>query len=186
MRDIPDTFRPAAVEGLTRQRLWELQRDGQVERVARGLYRRTDAPLADVDLLEIAKRSPRATLCLTSALARHELTDVIPLEHDVAIPRGAWKPVVQAPVAWHHFEKATFDEGRETLRLDTETSIGLYDAPRTIVDCYRMTRQVGADVANEALRRWLRQGGRPADLLRRANTFPRSRKAILNAMQVLL
>ncbi len=63
---------------------------GEVERVSRGLYRRTDSVPLDYDLVEIAVRADKATLCLVSALARHELTDIIPAAHDVALPRGAW------------------------------------------------------------------------------------------------
>jgi hypothetical protein len=35
-----------------------------VERISRGVYRRSDATLADLDLLEIAVKQPQATLCL--------------------------------------------------------------------------------------------------------------------------
>jgi hypothetical protein len=50
------------------------------------------ADLADLDLLLVAERAPLGTLCLTSALARHELTDEIPSACDIALPRGAWRP----------------------------------------------------------------------------------------------
>ncbi len=70
MRDLPDTFTPAEAmpEGLSRQRLWELQRDGKVERVARGLYRRTDAPLADAD----PEDSPTCCAAQTRSPGRRE------------------------------------------------------------------------------------------------------------------
>jgi hypothetical protein len=73
---------------------------GSVERVGRGLYRHTDSEPADYDLIEIAVKAHRPTLCLLSALARHELTDIIPSVHDIAVPRGAWQPLVSAPVHW--------------------------------------------------------------------------------------
>lgn len=41
----------------------------------------------------------------------------------------------------------------------------VYSAPRTIVDAYRMRAMLGPDVANEALRRWLRKGGQPFEAL---------------------
>jgi hypothetical protein len=44
---------------------------GFVDQIARGLYRWADAPEIDQDLLEIAHRVPRGTLCLITALARH-------------------------------------------------------------------------------------------------------------------
>jgi predicted transcriptional regulator of viral defense system len=186
--ELPATFTFAEAEGhgLSRRRLQRLQATGAVERIGRGLYRRTDEEPADLDLIEVAAKARQPTLCLLSALARHELTDVIPPVHDIAIPRGAWRPVVSAPVHWHKFDPATFEVGRTEIRLDDRYALGLYDAPRTMIDAFRLRRAVGPDIANEALRRWLRQGGQPADLMRLTRSFPAARPALLHALQVLL
>jgi len=155
--ELPATFTFAEAEnrGLSRRRLQRLQSTGAVERIGRGLYRRTDEEPADHDLIEIAARAHQPTLCLLSALARHELTDIIPPVHDIAIPRGTWQPVVSAPVHWHKFGPATFGVGRAEIQLDGTYAIGLYDAPRSIIDAFRLRRVMGPDIANEALRRWL-------------------------------
>ena len=76
--------------------------------------------------------------------------------------------------------------GRTEVTVDDDHKIGLYDAPRSIVDAFRLRHTIGPDVANEALRRWLRSGGRPTKLLQYAKTFPHARPAILNALQILL
>lgn len=60
--------------------------------LGRGLYRWADAPAADLDLIEIAERAPRATLCLETALAHHDLVDATPASIDIAIPRGETRP----------------------------------------------------------------------------------------------
>lgn len=125
-------------------------------------------------------------MCLLSALAWHELTDIIPPVHDIAIPRSAWQPVVSAPVHWHKFDPATFEVGRIRMQLDDIYTLGLYDAPRSIIDAFRLRRAVGPDVANEALRRWLRHGGKPADLMHLAQSFPAARPTLLHTLQVLL
>jgi predicted transcriptional regulator of viral defense system len=180
------TFAEATRRGLSRRSLQRLVADGLVERIARGLYRRTDADLADHDLIEIAAKVHRPTLCLLSALARHDLTDIIPAAHDVAVPRGTWLAAVSAPVHWHKFDAGTFEIGRVETPVDDAYTIGVYDAPRSIVDAFRLRHAVGPDVANEALRRWLRSGGAPGKLLRQAEAFPAARPALLHALQVLL
>lgn len=184
---VPSTFTTGEAErlGLSRRALRALLERGAVERIGHGLYRRTDAEPVDTDLVEVAVKAPRATLCLLSALARHELTDVIPAVHDIAVPRGAWRPATATPVRWHRFDPETFDVGRTELRVDDEHTLGLYDATRSIIDAFRLRHDVGADVAHEALRRWLRQGGRPADLMRLTREFPAARPALLAALQVL-
>lgn len=185
---LPETFSFAEAirRGVSRRRLQRLVADGLVERIARGLYRHTDAELADHDLIEIAAKAHRPTLCLLSALARHDLTDIIPAVHDVAVPRGTWLPTVSAPVHWHKFDAGTFEIGRVEIPVDGTYNIGVYDAPRSIVDAYRLKHAIGSEVANEALRRWLRSGGTPAKLMHRAEAFPAARPALLHALQVLL
>ena len=185
---LPITFTAAQAQqgGLTRRHLTDLQHEGAIDRIARGLYRRSTAPPVDEDLLEIAVKTHLPTLCLISALARHDLTDQIPTRHDVAVPRGQWRPTVSAAVRWHKFDRATFDVGRTEIAVDSEYMIGLYDAPRSIIDAFRLRHTIGPDVANKALRRWLRAGGRPAELLRYTQSFPAARPAILNALQILL
>jgi hypothetical protein len=88
-------------------------------------------------------------------------------------------------VRWHKFDRATFDVGRTEIAVDADNMVGLYDAPRSIIDAFRLRHTIGPDVANEALRRWLRAGGRGAELLRYAKSFPAARPVILNALQIL-
>ena len=186
--DLPATFTysQARAAGLTKHQLYRLRDRGEIEAIGHGLYRQTSAPLADLDLLTIAERAPQATLCLTSALAEHRLTDTIPAEHDVALPRGTWHPHVDVPVRWHSFSTETFHIGRDRLALDDDTQIGLYNAPRTIIDAFRLRGALGPDLAYEALRRWLRRGGQPVELLRVAKSFPRAISPLRQALEVLL
>ena len=60
-----------------------------IEQIGRGLYQWAGTEESGQNLLEIAYRTQRGTLCLSTALARHELTDVIPARIDIAIPRGS-------------------------------------------------------------------------------------------------
>ncbi len=185
---LPDTFTygQALAAGMNHHRLYALRDSGELEQIGRGLYRKVGAELTDFDLLEAARRAPEATICLLSALARHDLTDAIPAQHDLALPRGVWHPHTGAAVRWHSFDPPTFDIGRTTTPVDDQTMIGLYDAPRTIVDAYRLRASVGVDTAHEALRRWLRKGGQPAALLHTARAFPTARPAIVATLEILL
>lgn len=188
LSDLPATFNygQAMAAGMNHHQLYALRDAGRVDQIGRGLYRKTDAALADLDLLEAAQRAPQATICLLSSLARHDLTDAIPARQHLALPRGTWHPRVTAPVEWHSFDTATFDIGRTHVAVDDETEIGLYDAARTIVDTYRLRNVLGSDTAHEALRRWLRGGGQPRKLLDTAAAFPKARPSIVNALEILL
>ena len=160
--------------------------DGVLERLGRGLYRKTDAPPGDPDRIEIALRAPDATLCLTSALAHHDLTDAIAAVLDVALPRCRRQPRVSVPVRWHRFQDDTFQVGRQTLEVDEGLALGIYSPERSIVDAFRLRHQEGQEVAIEALRRWLkRPGAAPAQLLALARWFPKAEPALLHALRIL-
>jgi predicted transcriptional regulator of viral defense system len=183
---LPDTFRYSeALEHISERQLRRLVRDGKVIALSRGLYRKTEW-LGDEDLIAIAAKAPRATLCLRSALARHDLIDDIPAEIDVAIPRGSWTPDVIPPVRWRHFDADTFEIGRGRLDISEDRGIGIYSAERSIIDAFRMRHIEGGDLAVEALKRWLRRGGQPSELLGMARSFPRALPAIRGTLEILL
>jgi predicted transcriptional regulator of viral defense system len=184
-----DTFRyrEAREAGLSDGRIYRLRDAGAILAVGGGVYRWADAPAADLDLVEISERAPRATLCLETALARHGLIDAIPAAIDIAIPRGNTRPVLRAPCRLHQFDPDTFDLGREGLDVGSRTPVGIYSAERSLVDIVRTRHLQGSDVAWEALRRWLRRPGRsPAQLIELAEHFAGAEPAIRRALEVLL
>lgn len=162
---------------------------GDVERIAPGTYARTGQIDDDAaTLASIALRKPAATICLQSALDRHDLTDAIPSRIDIAVPRGS--RALSAPysrITWHHFDPGTFSIGREQAEIVDGIFIGLYGAQRTIIDAFRLRHLVGGDTANEALKRWLRlPGSHPAELLKMAANFPKALPQLRNTLEVLL
>lgn len=176
----------AGAVGMSRSGLYRAARAGRLERIARGVYIPSDAPASDWDLVEAATRRSDATICLVSALAHHDLTDTIPDRLDVAIPRGARPPVTDAAIAWHRFDRSTFDVGRGTLSVSgTDTEIGLYSPERCIADAFRLRGLIGYETARDALKEWLRRGGRPTSLIEVAALLPRTRAPILHALEVL-
>lgn len=187
MRRLPQTFRySVARELMNERRFRDLLAQGLILQLNRGLYRKADSE-GDLDLIEIAGRRPMATLCLTSALARHDLTDAIPAAYEIALPRGSRPTKTQTPVEWHAFDRRTFDIGRETLQLNGVTTIGLYSAERSIIDAFRMRETEGYEAGNEALRRWLRRrGSQPGHLIAMAAEFPKAYAAIRRSLEVLL
>jgi predicted transcriptional regulator of viral defense system len=180
------TYSEARSAGWSKRQLYARRDTGEIEAIGRGLYRWTDQEPADLDLIEIAHRAPEATICLVSALARHDLTDENPARIDVALPRTARPPSTRAPIRWHRFANATFELGRTVIQLDGD-HLGLYNAERSIVDAFRLGHLVGNKTAVEALRRWLRRrGSNPSELLEVARHFPRSEGPIRRTLQILL
>jgi len=181
------TYTEAVAHGLSAERPYAYRDQGIVEQISRGLYRWADAPEIDQNLLEIAYRIPQATLCLTTALARHGLTDNITARIDVAIPRGHRIPVLQSPVDIRVFSKDTFELGRGQLKVGDGFSVGLYSPERSLVDMIRLRHREGTDIAWDALRRWLRRkGAKPAALIEMSKSLHGAERAVRNALEIVL
>jgi predicted transcriptional regulator of viral defense system len=79
--------------GVTAATMSRMERNGEVLRLARGLYQLSDAPLdTNHSLAEAAKRIPKGVVCLVSALAFHGLTDQLPKQVWLAIGQKNWAP----------------------------------------------------------------------------------------------
>ncbi|MGB9223772.1 MAG: hypothetical protein WCB80_10850, partial [Mycobacterium sp.] len=155
-----------------------------MDRIARGIYLPAEAAAVDWDQIEAATRRPDATICLTSALAHYDLTDAIPAALDVAFPRGSRTPASTGAIAWHQFDKATFEIGREQIAIPgSDQTIGIYSPERSITDAFRLRGEVGYELARDALREWLRRGGKPAHLINIASRLPRAKSPVLHALE---
>ncbi len=156
--------------GIHRETLRAMRECGLLEQVSRGLYRLSDAkPLSDPDLVVVGKRVPGAVVCLVSALAFHELTTQIPHEVHIALKRGRRHPRLEHPplkVYW--WAAPALQQGVEKHVRDG-VEIRITGAERSVADAFRYRKQLGLDLAIEALRAWHeRRGARPDALLKAA------------------
>src|SRR5215210_1970419 len=177
----------AAEGGVHWRDLYALRDEGFLVELSRGVYRLADADMSPyLDLLAVSRRSPQGSICLNSALSFWDLTNEIPAEVHLAVPRGAHRPRISyPPVRVHVFAAGTFELGRERLRLDSGEEISIYSPERSVVDAMRLRGQVGTDVAYEALRRYLRRpGSSPGNLLSLARQL-RAGGPMVDALEVL-
>jgi predicted transcriptional regulator of viral defense system len=181
------TLEAARAAGLSKDQVYRMVEAGEVDRMGRGVYVRPD--MLDPAVAALAAATvvkPSATMCLTSALVHHDLSDAIPFTTDVALPRGIRHPAGFTHVTWHSFDVATFEVGRTAMAGESGVELWVYSAERTIVDCFRLMHREGSDVAYTALRRWIaRQGNSPSSLLQVARAFPKALPRLRNALEAL-
>ena len=156
--------------GITAATVSRMCRDGDVIRLARGLYQRPDAPVgAHHSLAEAAKRQPKGVICLVSALAFHGLTDQLPRAVWMAVGVKDWAPRESTPpIRIVRFTEAFLADGVVVERIEGVT-VSVFGVAKTIADCFRHRRTVGQSVALEGLQEALRQRkATPAEIVRHA------------------
>ncbi|MBX5241884.1 type IV toxin-antitoxin system AbiEi family antitoxin domain-containing protein [Rhizobium sp. NLR22b] len=144
--------------GVTAATMSRMERDGEVLRLARGLYQLPDAQLdASHSLAEVAKRAPKAVICLVSALTFHSLTDQLPGQIWLAIGRKDWPPKLEAPaVRIVRFTDSLLNDSVETHIIEG-VPVRVFGIAKTIADCFRYRNKIGLSVAIEGLQEALRQ-----------------------------
>ena len=147
-----------------------MERDGEVIRLARGLYQLPDAPLeAGHSLAEAAKRLPKGIVCLVSALAFHGLTDQVPKKVWLAIGKNDWVPRSDGmPIRAVRFTESLLAESVETHMIES-VPVKVFGVAKTVADCFRHRSKIGLSVAIEGLQEALRQRkATPAEIAHQA------------------
>jgi len=147
-------FRPSQVEplGITYDELRRLVKRGEVEHVARGLYRLADVePTEHYTLAAVCARVPDSIVCLLSALSVHEIGTQVPHEVWLAIPHKADPPRVPlVKVRLVRFSGAAWSYGVQETHFEGVPA-RITSPARTIVDCFRFEHMIGREAALEAL-----------------------------------
>lgn len=141
-------------QGIHERTLYEMLRQGQIERLSRGLYRPADfPPLGSPDLVIVAKRIPEGVICLISALYFHGLTTQVPHAVYLAVKAGARRPkrIEHPPVQVFSFREKIFEAGAEKHLID-DVPLQVYSPEKTMVDCFRFRNRIGLDITLEALK----------------------------------
>lgn len=164
--------------GVTATTVSRMHADGQIVRLGRGLYQLPDAPL-DLNhaLAHAAKQVPKGIICLTSALAYHELTDTIPSRVWMAIGPKDWRPRIASPtMQFVRFGAKVLSKGVKEYVIEG-VSVRIYNPAKTVVDLFRYRRSAGKryqkspglNLAIEGLREALRlRKATPSEIARYA------------------
>jgi predicted transcriptional regulator of viral defense system len=150
--------RDVTQRGLPTIALTRLVRAGKLERVARGLYGVPGAKTSEHrSLAEVSMRVPKGVVCLLSALRVHEIGRQAPFEVWLAIPQHMTTPRLDKPaLRIIRMSDQALADGVERRSIDG-VKVPVFNAARTVVDCFRFRNKIGLDVALEALRDGWRQ-----------------------------
>jgi predicted transcriptional regulator of viral defense system len=165
--------------GITATTVSRMKEKGLIHQLRRGLYQLPDASVgANHSLAEAAKIVSKGVICLTSALAFHELTDTIPSHIWIAIGPKDRRPKTDDPLLQIvRFTPLLLSEGVKEHKIEG-VQVKITEPARTIVDLFRYRRSAGTryqkspglNLALEGLRKALRERkATPAEIARYAN-----------------
>lgn len=181
-------FRPRDAEelGVSYHQLQKLVEAGEVDRVARGLYRLADVePTEHYTLAAVCARVPDAVVCLLSALQVHRIGTRLPRHVWIAIPQEARKPrLPDFPLRIVRFSGAPAHYGIEETTFEGVPA-RITNVPRTVVDCFRFHRLVSRETALEALQEALGEGRTTPDAIWRAAEACGAKSLVGPPMEVL-
>ena len=147
----------AAMHGISRTFLSKAERSGEIERIARGVYRKSDAPYVPYPEIEILmKRKTRFVVALQSALRLHNFTTAMPSSLWIALSRGGRVPSVDFPLDHVFMSGESWTYGIQTIDSHG-LSIPVFTPAKTVADLFKFRNKIGLEAAIESLREGLRK-----------------------------
>ncbi|MRS12347.1 MAG: transcriptional regulator [Actinobacteria bacterium] len=160
----------ALAAGVEPRTLYWMRDHGVLEPLTRGVYHLASHPLPPrPDVAAVMRRTPRAVLCLLSALDLHEIGTQIPSEVQIALPRDVKPPRIDYPrIRVFHMSPASMDAGLEE-HVQAGVAFRAFGIAKTVADCFKYRNSIGLDVAVEALREVVRDHrASPGEIMRYA------------------
>lgn len=145
--------RDLTANGLPKDYLYQLAREGVLNKIGRGLYQWPKRePSSHQSLIEVAKLVPNGVVSLLSALSFHELTTQNPFEVWLAIDRKARRPTIDyPPVHFITMSQTALKAGVELHQIEG-VDVKVFCVAKTVADCFKYRHKIGLDVALEALK----------------------------------
>jgi predicted transcriptional regulator of viral defense system len=177
----------ALVLGISPRTLYAMRDSGLLRQISRGTFQlAAHEPLGNPDLVSVAKRIPKAVICLISALHFYGLTSQIPHKVYIALPQSSEKPRFDFPpldIIW--LSEKIFTAGITEQSIDG-IPIKIYSIEKTIADCFKFRNKTGNDVALEALKEYLKMPRRNIESLLSSARIDRVETLLTPYLEALL
>lgn len=164
-----------------RQYLKELENDGYIEKVIKGLYVKKGKELNEFFILGEQYKS--GIYSHNTALYFYGLTDRTPLKLDMTFPNTI--RLNNELINSHYLKKEFYELGTTTLKLKDKTTIRVYDLERTICDIVRDRNKIDNQILNTALKEYMKLKNKNINLLYQYAKIFKIDKILKQYMEVL-
>lgn len=174
-----------AKHGISRMYLSILDKNGELQRISRGVYCATNS-IVD-EMVSIQARYKGAIFSHETALYLHDLTDRTPLFYTVTVPAGYNATSLKASgIKVFFVNRDLFLLGLITMKSPQGNIIRTFDLERTICDLLRSRNQVDVQLVNDSLKRYVGNKARNIDQLYRYARQFKVQKFAREYIEVLL
>ena len=162
-----------------------LERNGEIERVSRGVYR-VPASFED-EMFSFQARYKSSIFSHETALYLHDLTDRNPLSYSITVPVGYHSiSLKESGYKIFYLNRNLFDLGVISMKSPHGNEIRTTNLERTICDVLRSRNQIDVQFVNEALKKYVIHKDRNIDLLYGYAKQFRIQKIVREYIEVLL
>ena len=150
--------------GIPRTYLSILEKNGEIERVSRGVYSGSNYMIDEMVCTQA--RYKRAIFSHETALYLLELTDRTPLFYSVTVPAGYNATSLKVSGAKVYFvNRGLYPLGLVIMKSPHGNDIKTFNLERTICDVLRNRNQIDVQFINESLKRYVGKNERNIDVL---------------------
>jgi predicted transcriptional regulator of viral defense system len=162
-----------------------LEKNGEIERVSRGIYK-IRGSLGD-ELFVFQARFRSSIYSHETALYLHDLTDRTPLSYSISVPVGYHAiSLKESGYKIFYVNRKLFDWGVISIKSFHGNDIKTFNLERTICDVLRNRNQIDVQLVNETLKRYVGKKERNIDLLYSYARQFRIQKIVREYIEVLL
>lgn len=162
-----------------------LERNGEIERVSRGVYQAV-ASMED-EMFSFQSRHKASIYSHETALYLHDLADRTPLFYSISVPSGYHSAALKKSESKvFYVQRNLLDVGVISMNSPHGNEIRATGLERTICDVVRSRNQMDMQLVYEALKRYVRRSDRNIDLLYSYASRFRIQKVIREYIEVLL
>lgn len=144
-----------------RQYLKELEEQGKLKKVFRGMYIKKDKNINEFFIM--SERFKAGIFSHNTALYFYDLTDRTPIKFDMTFPSNV--RIENEYIQSHYIKEDKHLLGATKMKLKDATEIKIYDLERTICDIVRDRNKIDPQVFNIAMKEYSKRKDKNLNLL---------------------
>ncbi len=179
------TSAQVTAQGISREYLRSLVKDGTLEYTSRGIY--TFPHVLDDELYNLQLRFKRGIYSHETALFLLDLTDRTPVKYSMTFPLGYNTTCLKSVnINYYRVINKLYGTGITTVTSPGGNSLKVYNAERTLCDILKSRSGSDIQVISDAFRRYIRRDTQNIPLLSEYGKLFRVEKRLRSFLEALL